>query len=180
MISSSTSGMTVAKKAQAEVTWHEPNRLVDLTIPWVVENPLSSFQDCDPLYADVTHRALTNIFAPATVLIDSSGMIRYCCGPTDLYLRDLPRRTNVKLTGVVREGLTGMVQRLVHQITRHDAEKITAIARVKREGVMVEVGLSLFVIKKLKREESLFLVCFADRWPTLQPNFYDIHGGNHV
>jgi hypothetical protein len=125
--------------------------------------PISSFQN-DGDYAETANRVLSEIFAPTAVLIDRRGDLRYLSGPVHNYLNLPIADVNPNLVDIARDGLKGMLQRLIHQATRIDAERmrVMSMARVRRNGSMVQVYLSLVPVTDAEKNENLFLVCFAD------------------
>ncbi len=125
--------------------------------------PISAYHN-DGDYAEATHRVLSEIFAPTTVLIDHRGDLRYFSGPVHHYLNLPIVDVNPNVVKLARDGLKGMLQRLIHQAARIDAERmrIMSTARVRRNGYIVQVYLSLVPVRDARKSETLFLVCFAD------------------
>lgn len=121
---------------------------------------VASFQRGED-YADITQRQLVKMFAPAAVLVNRVGELRSISGAMELYLDDVVG-FSANAVAMVCDGLKGRLQRLIHQAARNHAGVMTSIARIKRDGLMVQVRLSLFPITERKYGESLFLVCFAD------------------
>jgi len=118
-------------------------------------------EDAD--YAALTHRLLSDIFAPAAVLIDDTGRPLYFSGPVDLYLDLSAGPATAALITLAHCGLKGMLRRLIHQATRlMDAEQVSATVRTKRNGSFVSVRLSVFPTIEPKHGAFLLLVCFAD------------------
>ena len=115
-------------------------------------------------YAEATNRTLSAFFAPTALLVDRRGDLKYCSGPVHHYL-DMPNGDiTPNLIDIARDGLKGMLQRLIHRAARPDTEiiKIMSTARVRRDGAMVQVYLSLVPVTDAGKDERLFLVCFAD------------------
>ena len=113
-------------------------------------------------YAEITHRTLSNLFAPAAVLTDRKGTLRYFTGPIHRYFHLPASRVASNVVGMARDGLKGKLQMLIHQAARIEAEKITLTARVRRDWATAIVRLSLFRIAEPNRRETLLLVCLAD------------------
>jgi len=115
-------------------------------------------------YARITDRMLSDVVKPAAVLVDHHGMPRYFSGRINRYLNRPASQTNLDVVGMARDGLKGMLQRLIRQAARTtDVRKITSIARVRYNGDIVQVHLSLFPVADAEPGETLFLVCFADK-----------------
>jgi hypothetical protein len=125
--------------------------------------PISSFQNNGD-YAETVHRVLSDIFAPTAVLIDRRGDLRSFSGPIHHYLNLPITQVNPNVVDIARDGLKGMLQRLIRQAAKLDAERMRVMSttRIRRNGSTVQVYLSLVPVTGAEKNENLFLVFFAD------------------
>lgn len=119
------------------------------------------------LYSETMHRMLSDIYAPAAALIDDKGETRFFAGPVDIYL-DISTADFPNIVDMVCSELKGMLQRLIHQAARISADKISSTARIKRDGGITIIRLSLYPVQEDRFGERLFLVCFSDEPATSQ------------
>jgi len=125
----------------------------------------------DADFAEITHRRLSEIYAPASVLINAKGLPCYFSGPIAPYLDLSVRPTLPSLLHLVRAGLKGMVGRLLqHATSGGDAsETVEATARIRHDGRIVPVHLSMTTALESLEGEALYLVCFSGLEPPTPP-----------
>ena len=113
-----------------------------------------------PNLTEIAQRALLDIHAPATVVVDRNYRALYFWGPTDRYLRVAAGEPSRDVLAMLREGLASRFRAAVRQASRQHAPASIGGVRLKRNGDFVSVSISA---RPLPRDdEELVLVSFVD------------------
>jgi two-component system, chemotaxis family, CheB/CheR fusion protein len=110
--------------------------------------------------ADLTHRQLLEIYAPASVLINHKHECLYYSGPTDRYLRVAAGEPSRDLLDMVREGLRHKLRAAVQQASREHERTVTTGTQMSEGGSAVAVRIEVHPVQR--NGEELLLVSFLD------------------
>ena len=95
-----------------------------------------------PNLAEIAQRALLDIYAPATVVVDRNYRALHFCGPTDRYLRVATGEPSRDVPAMLREGLASRFRTAIRQASRDHGPVTVGSARMKRNGDLVSVSIS--------------------------------------
>ncbi|MHB8766500.1 MAG: chemotaxis protein CheB, partial [Deferrisomatales bacterium] len=112
-------------------------------------------------------------FAPAAALIDGSGDVRYIHGHTGKYLEPAPGRPTLNLLAMAREGLRPDLAAAVRRALADGTEVRREGLRVRADGHLQRVDLSVVPVTEPPGLRGLALVVFEDAGgdepPTSEP-----------
>ncbi len=123
-----------------------------------------------PSLADVASKALVDIFAPASVLIDKKYEALYYSGDIDRFLQIAPGEDNRNVLLMAREGLRPKLRAAIESARETGEQAAKAGAQVYRDGNALGVKIAVQPISA----EDLFLVSFIDE-PESTPPASDSH-----
>lgn len=116
----------------------------------------------DPNFAELTHRALVQCFAPASVVTDFKGDTLYVHGETGKYLRPAPGQPSLNIIEMAREGLELKLRAAIHAAASQGTPTLKQEVSIKSNGDSSLVGLSVRPLPNLHGEEDLLLISFED------------------
>jgi len=103
---------------------------------------------------------LASRFAPASVVVNARGEVLYIHGQTGAYLQPAPGPPTQQLIEMAREGLQHDLAAALHQATRTKRDIVCRNVRVKANGHLVLVNLTVKHITEPETLHGLFLVTF--------------------
>ncbi len=113
-------------------------------------------------YAELARRQLLQHFAPASVLVDSSGGILYVHGETGHFLRPAPGHPTLDVVEMAREGLQGPIREALQRArTKGEPVHRTGV-KGSRQGRPQQVDLTVRPIAAAKAPPGLLLVTFQE------------------
>ena len=115
---------------------------------------------------DLTHQALIETYAPASVLVDRKCECLYYSGPTDRYLQVAAGEPSRDLLAMARQGLRTKLRAVVQQASRDHAHATATGAETSYGGSAVAVRIEVHPVQR--DGEELLLVSFFEE-PAHQP-----------
>ena len=115
---------------------------------------------------DLTHRALIETYAPASVLVDRKYECLYYSGPTDRYLQVAAGEPSRDLLAMARQGLRTKLRAVVQQASRDHAHATATGAETSYGGSAVAVRIEVHPVQR--DGEELLLVSFFEE-PAHEP-----------
>jgi len=116
-------------------------------------------------YADLTHRLLSEVYAPASVLINRDGESLYLFGPTDRYLKLPSGEPRLDVVAMARDGLKTKLRGLIQRVVRTgEAETLESI-QIKSGEDYFEASVTVSPISEPREADGLFLVAFSESKP---------------
>ena len=115
------------------------------------------------VYADLTHRLLSEVYAPASVLINRDGEALYLFGPTDRYLKLPSGEPHLNLVAMARDGLKTKLRGLIQRVVRKGKAETLDSIQVRRGDDYFEASVSVSPIDEPRQADGLFLVAFSER-----------------
>ncbi|NMQ29358.1 PAS domain-containing protein [Candidatus Accumulibacter phosphatis] len=115
--------------------------------------------------AELTRRALLQLFAPASVVTDAAGNIVFVHGDTDRFLRPAPGQATLSVVDMALDSLRAELRSALHRATE---ERTTTRGRqvvVKIDGELRNVRLSVHPLADADGHQ-LLLVSFQEETPT--------------
>lgn len=109
---------------------------------------------------DLIQQLLVARFAPATVIVNERGEVVYIHGHTGAYLEPAPGRPTHHLIEMAREGLQHDLALALHQAASREEEVVRHDVKVKADGHVILVNLTVKRIAEPEALQGLFLVTF--------------------
>ncbi len=109
--------------------------------------------------AELGRRLVMEAYAPASVLVDAANAVLFSIGPTDRYLRLLPRHATQDLLAMARPGLRAKLRSAL-PAARERREKVLASGWIADDGA--SQPFSLVVHPVVEGGQELLLVCLLD------------------
>jgi two-component system, chemotaxis family, CheB/CheR fusion protein len=109
---------------------------------------------------ELTHRALIDSYAPASVLINRKHECLYYSGPTDRYLRVAAGEPSRDLLDLAREGLRHKLRAAIRQAIQEHAPATATGAQASYGGSVVSVRIEVHPVQS--EGEELLLVSFFE------------------
>jgi two-component system, chemotaxis family, CheB/CheR fusion protein len=112
--------------------------------------------------SDLTHRLLSETYAPASVLINRNGEPLHFFGPTDRYLRLPSGDFQQDIVAMARDGLRTKLRSLIHKAVRSNEQFSMDKITVKSMKGFIDVSVSISPVLEPKEADGLFLVAFSE------------------
>jgi len=116
---------------------------------------------------DLIQQLLVSLYAPAAVVVNERGEVVYVHGHTGTYLELAPGPPTQHLLEMAREGLQHDLALALHQAARKEDDVVHHDVRMKADGDVILVNLTVKKIAEPESLQGLFLVTFdrprADR-----------------
>lgn len=109
---------------------------------------------------DLIQQLLVTRYAPAAVVVNGRGEVVYIHGHTGAYLEPAPGRPTHQLLEMAREGLQHDLALALHQAAGREDEVMCRDVRVKANGAVTLVNVSVKKIAEPETLQGLFLVTF--------------------
>lgn len=109
---------------------------------------------------DLIQQLLVSRYAPAAVIVNERGEIVYIHGHTGAYLEPAPGQPTHHLIEMAREGLQHDLAMALHQAAGREDEVVRHDVRVKANGDVILVNLTVKRIAEPEALQGLFLVTF--------------------
>ena len=109
---------------------------------------------------DLIQQLLVTRFAPATVIVNERGEVVYIHGHTGAYLEPAPGRPTHHLIEMAREGLQHDLALALRQAASREDEVVCHAVKVKANGHVILVDLTVKRIAEPEALQGLFLVTF--------------------
>jgi two-component system CheB/CheR fusion protein len=109
---------------------------------------------------DLIQQLLVSRYAPASVVVNNRGEVVYIHGRTGSYLEPAPGPPTHNLIEMAREGLQHDLVLALHQAAGQDGEVVRRDVRMKAEGGVIPVNLTVKKIADPEALQGLFLVTF--------------------
>ena len=116
-------------------------------------------------FAELTRRVLLQSYAPASVVTDLKGNIRFVHGDTGRYLRAAPGQATLNVVEMAREGLQLELRAAVMAASQGTPTLNRAVS-VRTNGDFHGVGFSVRPLAEPDAGEELLLVSFQEQPPT--------------
>jgi two-component system CheB/CheR fusion protein len=116
----------------------------------------------DAHFAELTKRVLLDCYAPASVVSDLKGNIRYVHGDTGRYLRPAPGRATLNVVEMASDVLRPELSAAVHKASTRNAPTLSRELSVEIEGERRTVSFSVRPIADPDLGEGLLLLSFQD------------------
>jgi two-component system CheB/CheR fusion protein len=110
--------------------------------------------------ADLLRRSLTERYAPPAVIVDESGQIEHVHGRTGTYLEPAPGRANLNVLQMAREGLRAPLAAALREVLKRDVASVEKSARVRSNGGLTSVELSVRRLRDAKLDRPLLVISF--------------------
>ena len=114
------------------------------------------------IFSDLTHRLLSDAYAPASVLINRNGEPLFLFGPTDRYLKLPSGELSQDIVAMARGGLTAKLRGLIHKAIRTNEPVSLKSVRINRNDGHIEVSVAVSPVREPREAEGLFLVAFTE------------------
>jgi two-component system CheB/CheR fusion protein len=101
-------------------------------------------------------------YSPAAVLVNDKGDILYICGRTGKYLEPAAGKVNWNIFAMAREGLRYELKGVFQQALRQKEAITLKNIRVKTNGEMQAVDMTVQVIAEPKALQGMVMIVFAD------------------
>ncbi|MEI8325704.1 MAG: chemotaxis protein CheB [Betaproteobacteria bacterium] len=111
--------------------------------------------------AELTRSVLLQCYAPASVVTDLKGTIRFVHGDTGKYLRPAPGQATLNLVEMAREGLQLALRHAIGSATQ-GAPTLEQAASLRNGSELQDVRFSVRTLSDPDAGEGLLLVSFAD------------------
>jgi two-component system CheB/CheR fusion protein len=111
---------------------------------------------------DWASRMLAQFFAPASVIIDSTGNILYVHGDTGKYLRPALGKASLNIIEMAREGLSLSLRTAIHAAGNDGIHTLNQELQVKTNGEFTAVSLSVRPLPDSNSIHNQLLVSFQD------------------
>lgn len=109
---------------------------------------------------DLIEKLLVARYAPAAVVVNERGEVVYIHGHTGTYLEPAPGPPTHHLIEMAREGLQHDLAMALHQAAGREEEVVRHDLRVRADGDVILVNLSVKKISEPESLQGLFLVTF--------------------
>ena len=109
---------------------------------------------------EMAHRMLLSVFSPPAIIVNDKGEIVYIHGETGRYLRPAPGRPTFNIADMAREGLQTQVRTALLAAATHRQEAVYRSIRVKTNGGMETINLTVKPLPHGEGEEQLFMFVF--------------------
>nr|MBA3756992.1 PAS domain-containing protein [Nitrosomonas sp.] len=113
-------------------------------------------------FAELTRQVLLQYFAPAAVVTDLKGDIRYVHGETGKYLRPPPGQASLNVIEMAREGLELELRAAVRAAANGGTPTLNREMQVKTNGDFTTVSLSVRSLASDDDSQHLLLVSFQE------------------
>jgi len=111
-------------------------------------------------YAELCQRLMTEIYAPATVLVNRKFECLFSMGPTDRYLRVAPGQPTHELLAMARPDLRTKLRSALQQAIQANARVSIPGGKTTHQGV--PVSFAIVVLPVQSEGEPLLMICFVD------------------
>lgn len=112
--------------------------------------------------AELTRRALSQDFGPASVVTDLTGNILYVHGDTGRYLRPAPGQASLNVVDMAREGLQLDLRSAVQRAARTAEPTLSQPLPVNSDGATRRVSLNVRRMGNTTQGEPLLLISFQE------------------
>jgi two-component system, chemotaxis family, CheB/CheR fusion protein len=113
-----------------------------------------------PSIPDLIQQLLASRYAPAAVVVNARGEVVYIQGHTGTYLEPAPGPPTHHLLEMAREGLQHDLALALHLAARKEADVVRHDVRMKANGGVILVNVTVKKIAEPEPLEGLFLVTF--------------------
>ena len=124
------------------------------------EEPARKTSETD--FAELTRRVLLQTYAPASVVTDLEGNVRYVHGETGKYLRPAPGQATHNVVEMAREGLQQELRVAIHRAASQGAATLNREVSVKTNGDFQTVSLTVRRLPAPDAGDGLLLLSFRD------------------
>ena len=113
-------------------------------------------------FAELTKRVLLETYAPASVVTDLKGNIRYVHGDTGKYLRPAPGQATLNAVEMAREDLQPELSAALHRVASRSAQTVKRELSVGSKRDRRTVSFSVRPLAEPEVGESLLLLSFEE------------------
>ncbi|HBZ68795.1 MAG TPA: hypothetical protein DEP35_03210, partial [Deltaproteobacteria bacterium] len=110
--------------------------------------------------ADILRRHLATNYAPPAVIIDEKGQIEQIHGRTGLFLEPAPGKASLNVVEMARDGLRTPLGAAIRQILTTDAPEVRKTTRVRTNGEVMSIRLSIRRLLDPKIGRLLLVITF--------------------
>jgi two-component system, chemotaxis family, CheB/CheR fusion protein len=114
------------------------------------------------IFSDLTHRLLSETYAPASVLINNNGEPLHFFGPTDRYLKLPSGDFQQDIIAMARDGLTTKLRGLINKSVRSNEPLTMDKVSIKSLSGIIEASVSVSPVLEPKEAVGLYLVTFSE------------------
>ncbi|MEG3617213.1 CheR family methyltransferase [Magnetovibrio sp. PR-2] len=114
------------------------------------------------VFSDLTHRLLSETYAPASVLINRNGEPLYFFGPMDRYLKLPLGEPHQDILAMARQGLVTKLRSLINKAVRNDETVRADNIEIKRSKKKLTVSVTVRPVHEPHEAEGLYLVAFSE------------------
>ena len=134
--------------------------------PWTAERGVKAPEETmkqakETNLAELTRRVLLQSYAPASVITDLQGGIRFVHGDTGKYLRPAPGQATLNVVEMAREGLQVELRAAI-QAAAQGAPALGQDVTVRNNGDLQKVRFTVRALSDADAAEGLLLVSFQD------------------
>lgn len=122
------------------------------------------------VFSDLTHRLLSEAYAPASVLINRNSEPLYFFGPTDRYLKLPLGDPHQDILAMAREGLVTKLRGLINKAVRNDETVKADNIAITRNKKKVAVSITVRPVREPHDAEGLYLIAFSEDGDANAPN----------
>ena len=116
-------------------------------------------------YAELTKKALLDIYAPGAAITDEKGTILYIHGDTGRYLRPAPGQASLNIVEMAREGLQLDLRNAIHNAATQKKQVACRGLQVRTNGGSQGVDLTVLPLPHAGAAAGFLLICFQDTVP---------------
>ena len=139
---------------------HFPGGVMKGTIETHADSDVSLTTARPASIPDLIQQLLVRRYAPAAVVVNGRGEVVYIHGHIGAYLEPAPGQPTYQMLEMAREGLQHDLALALHQAAGREDEVIRRDVRVKTNGAVILVNVTVKKIAEPERLQGLFLVTF--------------------
>lgn len=119
----------------------------------------------EPNMAEITRRALLQLYAPASVVTDEKGNILYVHGDTGKYLRPAPGQPSLNVMEMAREGLQLKLRTAIQRAALQKKDVVLTNVQVRTNGKIIKFNLTVRPFSEPAAEQVWLIICFQETAP---------------